>query len=516
MTYRLLSASKDAYLQDKIIAGKRASTSNTGQAGTLDAYKLYNESTLSGSSGPVVELSRLLLKFDYPEDFLTIERVSHPSFTASLRLKDVYGGQTVPSNYDLVAYPLAKAFDEGRGFDVVAYRDLDTANFESASYGVAWSLSGASAQGNIGDSNIDIFVSGDLGFGSESLGIVQQFERGDEDAFFNVTKLVSASIVGIVDNNGFRISFIDSQEQDGITRFVKRFGSRQAMNSTLRPRLVVEFDDDRLADTSGDPRFSLSQSFFVYNQVQGNLINFVSGGADITGANCVELEFAASKSIEFMTSSFQPNFSASINHLTRSVVYYSQSFSGSLLDMGIYYSNFILDPTTDSELNNFIANRNEVELKGTWKNASGLVTLATNYFKFKKLLGGYNNSFEKNYVVNATNLKQSYKKEEQARIRVFAQDRDLSQVATRYPVPTRPLIVPDMRWRLIKAYSKHEEVIPFSINTRLSTDSDGMYFDLFPCDLDINEVYELEFIIKNDQGKDFVVNNKGFIFKVTK
>jgi hypothetical protein len=32
--------------------------------------------------------------------------------------------------------------------------------------------------------------------------------------------------------------------------------------------------------------------------------------------------------------------------------------------------------------------------------------------------------------------------------------------------------------------------------------------------LDLNEVYELEFLIKNDYGKDIVIQNKGFVFKI--
>ena len=48
--YRILSASKDTYITNKIINNKfRATDANTGQAGTLDLFKLYAEST-SGSA----------------------------------------------------------------------------------------------------------------------------------------------------------------------------------------------------------------------------------------------------------------------------------------------------------------------------------------------------------------------------------------------------------------------------------------------------------------------------------
>ena len=48
--YRILSASKDAYITDKIINNSfRAKDANTGQAGTLDLFKIYNETTITGS-----------------------------------------------------------------------------------------------------------------------------------------------------------------------------------------------------------------------------------------------------------------------------------------------------------------------------------------------------------------------------------------------------------------------------------------------------------------------------------
>ena len=62
--YRILSASKDTYITNKIINNTfRATDSNVGQAGTLDLFKLYNENTLTGSSEQT-ELTRLLLQFD--------------------------------------------------------------------------------------------------------------------------------------------------------------------------------------------------------------------------------------------------------------------------------------------------------------------------------------------------------------------------------------------------------------------------------------------------------------------
>ncbi len=113
--YRILPADKDAYITNKIIHSSRPSLSrstdaNVGQAGTIDLFKLYNETPVPvGTSG--IEISRALLHFDLDRiRSLTgsLINISDSSFKCYVSLKDVYGGQTVPSNFSLSLYPLAK------------------------------------------------------------------------------------------------------------------------------------------------------------------------------------------------------------------------------------------------------------------------------------------------------------------------------------------------------------------------------------------------------------------------
>jgi len=127
--HRIISASKDTYITNKIIGNKfRATDANLGQAGSLDLFKLYAES-LSGSDTTPIENSRLLIKFDL-ESIITMHNdkkidVGDASFKAELRLHDIYGGQTTPKNFHIICFPLAKNFTEGVGRDVVNYSDLD-------------------------------------------------------------------------------------------------------------------------------------------------------------------------------------------------------------------------------------------------------------------------------------------------------------------------------------------------------------------------------------------------------
>jgi len=64
---KIISASADTYITNRIVSTRlRATDANVGSAGTLDLFKLYNESKLTGDDAPT-ELTRLLVKFDLGE-----------------------------------------------------------------------------------------------------------------------------------------------------------------------------------------------------------------------------------------------------------------------------------------------------------------------------------------------------------------------------------------------------------------------------------------------------------------
>lgn len=299
--YRILSASKDSYITNKIINNKfRAEDANVGQAGTLDLFKLYNESTISGETAPI-ELSRLLIKFD-----LAVVKSMHEnkhidvgsnSFKAYLKLHDVYGGQTTPKNFHVISFPLSKSFDEGDGFDVVNYQDVGTANWLTSSYFRSvekkWNQTGARASGSWGDTNIDVVVSGTVTGSPEILNFSSEmyFETGEEDLELDVTNFVSASIKDLVPNNGFVIALSGAYEKNTKSYFVKRFGSRNTLNTAIRPKLIIKFDDS-INDNLENFEFDTTGSLYLQNFSRGNLTNLISGsaGTSITGQNCMILK----------------------------------------------------------------------------------------------------------------------------------------------------------------------------------------------------------------------------------
>ena len=152
--YLVLTASKDTYITNKIMDGAfRAEDANVGRAGTLDLFKLYSESTLSGTDNPI-EISRALGQFDlYRVRELTssILDITSPTFKCTLKMKNIAAGQAVPSNFNLILHPLSQSWDEGIGRDVVSFGDLDVANFVTASYSggtvYPWNTTGADSSG---------------------------------------------------------------------------------------------------------------------------------------------------------------------------------------------------------------------------------------------------------------------------------------------------------------------------------------------------------------------------------
>lgn len=522
--FRILTASKDTYITNKIIAGTRATGSNVGQAASIDLFKLYDETYLSGTQYPT-EISRGLIKFDY-NPLLSITSsllsASGSNFSAYLQLKNIFGGQTVPSNFTLQINPLAKDWDEGAGFDINYFKDLDSCNWITASVNptvVSWSLSGAASSGSIG-AVCDYYTSGNIGIGSQSLTVTQTFLRGDEDLLMDVTHLVSASIWGNLPNNGFRLSFLDSQETDLTTRFVKRFGGKNANNPILRPRLFIKYDGDVVSDDSTVAFYEEPNRFFFYNSPRGVSQNLISGSSIISGANSLSLELIASKSILISTTSWSQTHSQSITYNTRSITYFSASFSGSQLvfgtlkQTGSYYSDVVLSTFATASLATFLDTKSEQSFLMLWKSADTTRLYASGgYVTFRKYEGDGNSFDQRNYVVNITNLEQFYTKRENSRLRVFIQDWNFNFATQRLQGQAVSRIFKNMYWRLIDPYTK-DVIIPFdTVGTKMSSDNHGMFFDFWFEDLDASRVYEFEFKIE-ENGRTDSFFEQGFRFKV--
>lgn len=707
--YRILKATKDAYITNKIIRAKGSSLtssidSNTGQAGTIDIFKLYNEPSGSG-----IQLSRGLVKFDLDElKALTgsVLNINDPSFKTYVRMKNVYGGQTVPSNYTLSLYPLAKDWAEGRGFDVVGYRDIDSVNWLTAStdfntfvtpypsieyeeavvnvptlvnqitvpfvnsfssvptvvitdlsssnnaivnpfvdhatnitnllisfsapfigsfvYRAAydptpatpktvirsprfpsqyanvelqsiivsgsnrftssfadfggvptsayatfyedlnnnlanvyvavtsststsingvfsttldaqlnlmgfrgadtyqalnsWTSGGMEYGGIVGTPNADYYTSILSPSGYVPLEFKQSFLRGDEDLFVDVTPAVKFMLSGDLPDNGFRLSFTGSQEADSVTRFVKRFSTKQSRNTNLHPALVVKYNDSFI-DNQAEAFFDYSNKVGVYNSPFAVPTNFISGSTQISGSGSLLLTLLASASEYVTATTYSLSHQAVISYQSASWVYFSASFTGSQIQLnginqtGSYYADVYI-PSNAPGLSNVLQGKNSIYFTSVWSSLDKSVEyIKGDDFEMKLIQGSNSNVVQRNYVVNITNLKDVYINTDIPRLRVFVFDFDPTLTSFYLPYKAKPKIFKTMYWRLIDPYTK-EELIPFDdVGTKLSADGEGMYFDLYMNDLPLNRPLEIELLIKEGKGSLFVENQR-FMFKV--
>lgn len=508
--YRKLNIYKDAYITNKLISGSGSITSNVGQAATLDLFKIWSQTT-SGST-PTIELSRLLVHADLSGiRALTGSQlsVSDPSFQCFLSLKDIYGGQTTPSNFTIVLNPLSKSWDEGRGRDIKAFRDLDAVNWVTASVAAStpspWAITGAAGAGS------DYLTSYEA---------KQTFLRGDEDLLMDVTSIVSATLAGILPDYGWRLTYSGSLENDENSYFVKRFGARHTTNPLFHPKLVFHYNES-LKDNGGTLVFGSANTIRTYRSVNGEYSNFLSGSTQITGSNSLMLVLIASKSISITTSSYFQNFSASITYKTGSYSYFSASFTGSQSSLpgnlpltGYYQAMVTLNPSSTASLASYLGSDKTATFQSWWKSLDGTVLFSSGAFLGFTLPQSQESVVsERNFVVNVTNLKTDYTSNETVRLRVFIQDRNTEQPAFRLPSQVKSSIFQQMNWRLLNAFSR-EVVIPYHMtSTKLSSDGVGMYFDMFMSDLDAQVVYELEFQI-TENGRDYFITGEGFRFKV--
>lgn len=512
-----LTASSDTYITNKIINNSfSASDANVGRAGTIDLFKLYNESSLTGTSNPV-ELSRALIKFDYSSiTALTTSKIdfSNSSFKAELLMFDVMGGQGTPSDFTLSVFPLARKFDEGNGRDVAAFRDIDVANYYSSSFSAGtatlWVSGGAAATGSTATWALptDIYASGNIAGSVSHFNFEkkQRFTNGDENLVIDVTDLVSASLAGQYTNHGFRLSYSASQEDDERTYFVKRFGSRHARNVFLQPRLRISFDDS-IQDHHESFFFDLSGSIFLNSFERGKPAYIKSGSAlsNVSGSNCLNVELKSGSFSKFISGSghlIKGNLS---NYVTG---VYSASFaiwSGdtSTVNTGTYGSVSVADYVRDS---------GSITFTTFWQSADYTVGYHTGSLTINAPTRFAFNQVPKDVGVKITNLTTEYGHEESVRLRTFVIDYNEEPKSGRFPFRKKSTVVEKMFYRVRDVISG-KTIIPFIENnngTRLSVDSEGLYFEFDMSALYKGRTYTFDFKIIDSNETEIIESNSTF------
>lgn len=517
MAYRILKAVQDTYITSKYIGGSRSLDSNTGLAGTLDLYKLWDETGQGGAPTGSLELSRALIRFDLGPlmEMTSSGRLTLPdsTFRCYLQLRDIYGGQQTPAGATLSLFPLAKSFEEGVGRDVVAYRDLDAANFLSASESTVWTISGAAQTGSLGDAQADYYISGNLGGGSGSLEVQQVFVSGDEDLFMDVTSLVSGTLKRQIPDNGWRLSFRWDQEQDEVTRWVKRFGTRHTQDRWFRPQVIAVWNDTVQDDNTG-AWFDQGADIGLYTRRNGRPANLLSGSTQITGSNSLILDLVASRSVTTLTTSWSTSHSQSIQHTTSSIEFFTVYATGSQIRTGSYRAPVTVSLTPS--LVTFLDGSTTIQFETSWRSLDRTVLYKRGlWVPWTKTDATEEVLPERRYVVNVTNLQGEYGPSDTVVLRVFVQDNAQTPQPLRIPKPSTSVTFKRMWWRVVESLTK-KVMIPFhDPGTLVSTDGGGMTFTLWTQDLAPGFLYDIEFKVEDEAGQTIRLDaRQGFRFKV--
>jgi hypothetical protein len=485
------TASSDLYITDKIINEKiRATDANTGKAGTLDLFKLYDETELTGSDSQN-EISRLLVKFDLtkPRDLIRKNLdVRHKSFSAKIKLFDIRSGHATPSRFSVVAYPLSRSFEEGIGRNISEFSDLGVSNFFTSSIQngspVAWAVSGANGKGGLNTGNIDLIESGTIGGEVFQFGSSQFFESGNEDLSIDVTTAISGTLMGHVPDLGFRISFSGSDESDKKTRFVKRFASRHSSNPLLRPRLEISYDDS-VKDDRSEFYFDNFGTVFLRNSKGSSFSNLKAGGSQITGDDALKIKIRKGK--------YSKVFNA------------SQVKVGSYdsLATGIYSASFSVSSEDSTEyergksLASLIAKEKEVVFEEFWFSNDGTKGFYTGSLTLKSEKAQAS-VFGDDIEVFSTNCRSSYFTTDSDKIRLFGLNRTEDQNKPRKKsIKRRSEVFEKVYYRVIDADSL-DVIFDFGESdnsTRVSTDDEGMYFNFHMDVLHPGRSYVFEYLI---------------------
>jgi hypothetical protein len=344
-------------------------------------------------------------------------------------------------------------------------------------------MTGANRQGLLGSNNLDIIASGNLndGSGVANLWKEQTFSTGEEDLSIDITTVVSATLKNLIPDYGFRISYSGSHETDSKSRFVKRFASRHTQSRHKRPKITVTYDD-AITDHTNMLQFDLTGSIFLNNFHRGTPSHILSGAAasEIKGDSCLVLRLTSGTFTKTVTG--------------------SQHKIGSSYVTGVYSASFAISQYT-SLLKQEIINAGSASFKAYWGSVDYSTGYHTSSFVIKSPKRTSFNQIVHRLYVNVTNMKSRYTSNQDTVFRVFIEDTSRVLKAQKLPLELQSEVFAKMYYRVRDA-NTDEIVIPFHKNgTKLSSDSNGMYFEFNMSNLFDGRIYVFDFLIE-DLGID--------------
>jgi hypothetical protein len=459
----------------------RATGSNMGLSDSLEVFRIYGQQN-SGSS----ELSRILVQF--PITDITTDRTNgvlpaSGNVSFYLRMFNAEHPFTLPRNYNMIISTVSRAWDEGTGLDMESYSDSGSCNWmaaASASSGdTAWTTAGGDYQAEP--------------------RFTASFEEGTEDLEIDVSDAVERWIAGSRTNYGFGIRL--ENETALSSSYTKKFFARGSEFFFKRPVIEARWDS-ATRDDRGNFYFSSSlatsednlNTLYLYNHVRGRLRDIPDIG---TGSIHVSIYSGSADNSE-------PTGSRIVKVVDGTHVITNNPYvvTGGHVSTGIYSASFALTAAANPLTTAF----------DVWH--SGTTQFATSSFSPKKLESLAYNPYSK-YVINITNLRDKYYRNETAQFRLYTRNKNWQPtIYTKASAVPENNLVESGSYKVVRLVDS-KDVVPFGTgsdnHTQLSYDVSGSYFDL---DIDMLEAgygYGIKFAFYDDAAQSW--NEYPDIFK---
>jgi len=483
----------------------RGTGANAGQADVLETFSIYGRQQASSSAYQgSQELSRILIQF--PTTKIASDRTAGVLPASGnvgfyLRLFNAEHSKTVPRDFKLIVQPVSQSWQEGEGLDLEGYKDLTKgnpgANWISASDSSAWTK-----------------VGGDY-LTSRPLFNEQTFASGLEDLEVDVSEVVEQWLKGDIQNYGFGVFLSSSYEAyfsgsagadsgsvlnnlAGAKKsyYTKRFFARGSQYFFKRPVIEARWDDAR-RDDRGEFYFSSSlapandnlNTLFLYNFIRGRLTNIPSIG---TGSLLVSL---------YSGSSTNSGPSGSKLALHDGAV----NVTASYVSTGIYSCSIGIKSSSITTLY-------DVWHKDALQFSTG--SIAPLVFNTRPT------TKEPVYYINITNLANSYRSDETARMNLYVRHKNWNPTiytkATANPETTN---IHSASYRVVRTLD-NLEAIPYGtgsdFHTGLSYDVSGNYFDFDMNLLEPGYEYMFKFSFYDSRMNTWKEQRDEFRFRVEK
>jgi hypothetical protein len=484
----------------------RGSASNMGASDILEVFSIYGQANSSSA-----EKSRVLIKFNATAstDSIKYDRDNNRipvsgSINFYLRLFNARHGQTLPKSYTMDVSAVSGAWDEGTGLDMEAYKDKDESNWinriASRSAGDhAWSSQG-----------------GDY-FSDASSSFSASFDNGTENLEVNITTLVeqwlnsAGNILGSKEDEGVGIFLSNIYESESRSYYTKKFFARGTEFFFKQPCIEARWDSSA-QDDRGNFYYSSSlatapenlNTIYLYNYFRGRLRNIPA-----VGTSNIYVSFFSGSSDDTAPAGSVIQLVADGTHVlaaTPTVV------TGGHVSTGIYTASVALTAAATP-----ISTLYDVWFSGADQTPPGAPQYYTGSIS-PKIVKTSITAPNEEHVLSITNLKNIYRNDENARLRVYSRPKNWCPTIYSRATATAEIQIVESGSYEVYRVVDDLKVVPYGTgsdkHTVMSYDASGSYFDLDMKMLESGYMYGVNFAFYNEDLDSWVEQPDTFKFKV--